>query len=444
MACWCSATCTSIPRRRCGSAARSARSTPRPATTRSRGSTGSASTPRRTPRPSYLRATFDWHIDGCTPEDDAVSAEGDRAVRPSGRRRGGETEFASPMRLSTTSTSRSEAGWPVCGCCTPWRRRSGWSLPTRAPSSWPRGGDDPRRSIRSCGPTPPAAARWCSGASTDHVVGMDAAASRALLDDLLRRCTAPERVYRHEWSVGDTVIWDNRGVIHRAAPYDRRTRRERCCAPPSSATSRSDNPAFSRRKYHHGPLAQARRGQLDRALSRARHRAGVLRGLDLAGVLRARARGDLQAGLARTSAGSSSCRAPAATSPRRSHVAAHVDHRGARHGRRGPRLPQHLPPPRQQAGVERLPATRRPRAPAASSPASTTAGATTSTARSTFVQQEGEFFDLDKADYGLVPVHCDVWAGFIFVNLDRRARADRCASSSARWSPRSRATRSTG
>ena len=34
-----------------------------------------------------------------------------------------------------------------------------------------------------------------------------------------------------------------------------------------------------------------------------------------------------------------------------------------------------------------------------------------------FVQQEEEFFDLDKADYGLVPVHCDVWAGFIFVNL---------------------------
>jgi phenylpropionate dioxygenase-like ring-hydroxylating dioxygenase large terminal subunit len=37
----------------------------------------------------------------------------------------------------------------------------------------------------------------------------------------------------------------------------------------------------------------------------------------------------------------------------------------------------------------------------------------------TFVQQEGEFFDLDKAQYGLAPVHCDVWAGFIFVNFAR-------------------------
>jgi len=38
-----------------------------------------------------------------------------------------------------------------------------------------------------------------------------------------------------------------------------------------------------------------------------------------------------------------------------------------------------------------------------------------------FVQQEGEFFDLDKSKYGLVPVHCEVWAGFIFVNLAKGA-----------------------
>jgi phenylpropionate dioxygenase-like ring-hydroxylating dioxygenase large terminal subunit len=36
----------------------------------------------------------------------------------------------------------------------------------------------------------------------------------------------------------------------------------------------------------------------------------------------------------------------------------------------------------------------------------------------TFVQQEGEFFNLDKADYPLKPVRCEVWEGFIFVNFD--------------------------
>jgi len=36
----------------------------------------------------------------------------------------------------------------------------------------------------------------------------------------------------------------------------------------------------------------------------------------------------------------------------------------------------------------------------------------------TFVQQEDEFFDLDKSDYGLASVQTEVWEGFIFVNLD--------------------------
>src|SRR3990172_5523506 len=36
----------------------------------------------------------------------------------------------------------------------------------------------------------------------------------------------------------------------------------------------------------------------------------------------------------------------------------------------------------------------------------------------TFVQQESEFFDLDKSDYGLAGIQCEMWEGFIFVNFD--------------------------
>ena len=39
-----------------------------------------------------------------------------------------------------------------------------------------------------------------------------------------------------------------------------------------------------------------------------------------------------------------------------------------------------------------------------------------------FIQQEEEFFDVDKEALGLVPVACDVWEGFIFVNLDPEPR----------------------
>ena len=39
----------------------------------------------------------------------------------------------------------------------------------------------------------------------------------------------------------------------------------------------------------------------------------------------------------------------------------------------------------------------------------------------TFVQQEDEFFDLEKAKFGLVPLRCEVWEGFIFINFDNDA-----------------------
>jgi alpha-ketoglutarate-dependent sulfate ester dioxygenase len=64
------------------------------------------------------------------------------------------------------------------------------------------------------------------GASADYVVGMDLDEGRALLDELLERATLPDKVYSHSWSIGDTVIWDNRGVLHRAAPYDPDSQRE--------------------------------------------------------------------------------------------------------------------------------------------------------------------------------------------------------------------------
>ena len=48
----------------------------------------------------------------------------------------------------------------------------------------------------------------------------------ALLDELLEWSTTPDRVYRHVWSVGDMVIWDNRGVLHRALPYDAASARD--------------------------------------------------------------------------------------------------------------------------------------------------------------------------------------------------------------------------
>ena len=37
--------------------------------------------------------------------------------------------------------------------------------------------------------------------------------------------TQPQFVYRHCWTVGDLVIWDNRCTMHRGRPYDDTQRR---------------------------------------------------------------------------------------------------------------------------------------------------------------------------------------------------------------------------
>jgi alpha-ketoglutarate-dependent taurine dioxygenase len=174
----------------------------------------------------YLHGTFHWHIDGCTPEGDEcpqmATLLSARAVADAG----GETEFASTyaayddlgedeqrrlrsLRVvySLEASQRKVHPEPTAAQLARWRRRR----TSEFPLVWTH--RDGRRSL-------------VIGASADHVVGMGPGESRALLDDLLARATRPGRVYQHRWSVGDTVIWDNRGVVHRAVPYDPGSARE--------------------------------------------------------------------------------------------------------------------------------------------------------------------------------------------------------------------------
>jgi alpha-ketoglutarate-dependent 2,4-dichlorophenoxyacetate dioxygenase len=58
------------------------------------------------------------------------------------------------------------------------------------------------------------------GAHASHIEGMPVEEGRKLLTTLLDHVTQPQFCYRHEWTEGDLVIWDNRCVLHRATPYD--------------------------------------------------------------------------------------------------------------------------------------------------------------------------------------------------------------------------------
>ncbi|PLK24490.1 TauD/TfdA family dioxygenase [Novosphingobium sp. TH158] len=58
------------------------------------------------------------------------------------------------------------------------------------------------------------------GCTAHHVVDMDWVESARLLNGLREWATSEPFHYAHEWEVGDAVMWDNTGTMHRARPYD--------------------------------------------------------------------------------------------------------------------------------------------------------------------------------------------------------------------------------
>ena len=51
---------------------------------------------------------------------------------------------------------------------------------------------------------------------TTHIDGLTRQESEAILSFLFDHATRPEFIYRHNWSVGDAVLWDNRSTMHHA------------------------------------------------------------------------------------------------------------------------------------------------------------------------------------------------------------------------------------
>lgn len=182
--------------------------------------------PTKSPSALYLRGTFEWHIDGVTLPAGRYPQAATVITAVALADRGGQTEFASTYGAYEALTPGDKerlgrvrvvhTGAAIARRVTPFptpEQEALWAerRPREQPLVWRhRSG---RRSL-------------VIGSTTDHVVGMDKDAGRVLLDDLLDRSTTTERVYQHEWSVGDTVIWDNRGVLHRVERYDDHSGRE--------------------------------------------------------------------------------------------------------------------------------------------------------------------------------------------------------------------------
>jgi alpha-ketoglutarate-dependent taurine dioxygenase len=57
------------------------------------------------------------------------------------------------------------------------------------------------------------------GATALYVQGKSPEESRYILTKLRDWATQRQFVYQHQWTLGDLVIWDNTGTMHRALPY---------------------------------------------------------------------------------------------------------------------------------------------------------------------------------------------------------------------------------
>ena len=166
----------------------------------------------------YVLGTFFWHIDGVTidqplPKATVLSA---RALSTEG----GATEFANLYAAyddlpATEKTAIADlhvihtveaAVRPVNGIVPPERlaRYRAMAAQMEQPLVWTH--DDGRKSL-------------LIGTHADGIVGMPGPHGRALLTRLQQWASQPQYVYRHDWTPGDLVIWNNQGVMHRVVPY---------------------------------------------------------------------------------------------------------------------------------------------------------------------------------------------------------------------------------
>jgi alpha-ketoglutarate-dependent taurine dioxygenase len=168
--------------------------------------------------PDYVLGTFFWHVDGVTIDQPLPKATMLSARHLS--KSGGATEFAN-LYAAYEGLPEDEkreyeglrvihsveaAVRPVHGHPSEERRERYRNLAAvmDQPLVWTH--QDGRKSL-------------LLGTHADGIVGMPGPHGRATLTRLMQWAAQPDFVYRHDWKVGDMVLWDNEGLMHRVVPY---------------------------------------------------------------------------------------------------------------------------------------------------------------------------------------------------------------------------------
>jgi alpha-ketoglutarate-dependent taurine dioxygenase len=170
------------------------------------------------PNAQYFASNDYWHLDGAL---DPIPAKASIMTAHVLAANGGETEFASTYAAYDDLSAEEKERYARLRVIHTFEAIQRLSYPDPTPEQQAEWASRAEREHPLVWTHRSGRRSLVFGATVSHVAGMDRAAGRALVKELERRATAPDRVLRHTWSVGDLVIWDNRGLVHRACPFDR-------------------------------------------------------------------------------------------------------------------------------------------------------------------------------------------------------------------------------
>ena len=168
---------------------------------------------------AYLHLTFYWHVDSTYEDDPPLGAILVPRTLPADG--GGDTEFVSTCAAYEALSDADKAlieKLEVVHSMTASGSRVEASLPDAFRESW---ANFPERTLPMVRPQHRTGRKaLILGSSADRVVGMDRAESAALINRLNAHLVRPGTVLRHEWRMGDVLIWDNSSTMHRALAYE--------------------------------------------------------------------------------------------------------------------------------------------------------------------------------------------------------------------------------
>lgn len=167
----------------------------------------------------YFHGTFYWHIDG-THEDvpPLASIATPRVLAPFGT---GQTEFANTYAAYDDLSDEQKALFEQIRIVHTKVASMRVTYPDPTPTELAHFGSFPPKSHPLVWKHRSGRKSLVAGLSSDYVEGMEPQESAEFIRWIKDWMEQRRYVYTHQWRMGDVLIWDNTGTMHRVLPFDK-------------------------------------------------------------------------------------------------------------------------------------------------------------------------------------------------------------------------------